>query len=321
MGAPSAVISAWRLGVFIMYSPLISVCIPAYRADKFLEQALRSVGAQTYPHWEVIVTEDGSKDRAEDQTRAFARTVSQTVVYNRHAANRGLPATRNTGIASSRGHWIAFLDADDQWEPDHLQSLFDASQGGLCDLVYSGSVLFDEQRGERTGVRTPSPADLADLPTALYMGNLSIMPSAVMIRRDAFAHFGPVSSEYPICNDTEYWLRLLWLGGRLRYSGKNTCIYRQHPSSMSRKEAAILLETARLCEKYAHWEAISPVLRRTRPSSLYRWAARTLLREAPEEARAVLQNALRLEPLNPKNVGLWTKAYLANRRHTARKAA
>lgn len=296
-----------------MYKPLISVCIPAFRADRYLEAALRSVQAQTYTHWEVVVTEDGSKDRAEDIVRAFARTVPQTVIYHRHEANRGLPATRNTGISAARGQWVAFLDADDLWEPNHLQELHDASVGGWCDLVFAGSVLHDDETARTIGVREPSEDDLRNLGVAIYSGRLSIMPSAVMVRRDAFAHFGPISEEFPICNDTEYWLRLLSRGGRLRYSGRPTCIYRQHPSSMSRRAAAILLESARLCERYGNWAALPPALRRHRPASLYRWAGRTLLPENPEEAASVAMNALRLEPLNPKNLVLWARAYLRRR--------
>jgi glycosyltransferase involved in cell wall biosynthesis len=297
-----------------MYTPLISVCIPAFRADRYLEAALRSVADQTYAHWEVIVTEDGSKDRAEEIVHAFGHTVQQTVVYNRHDVNRGLPATRNTGIAAARGQWVAFLDADDLWAPDHLEALVAASQGEWCDLAFSGSILHDDATWKMIEVREPTVDDLQDLSVALYSGKLSIMPSSVMIRRDAFSHFGPISAEFPICNDTEYWLRLLSRGGRLRYSGKNTCIYRQHSASMSRKAAAILLESARLCEKYSDWEAIPAVLRKARPASLYRWAGRTLLlAEEPDEARDVLQKSLRLAPLNPKTMGLWTRAYFGKK--------
>src|SRR5687767_8608489 len=100
--------------------PLISICIPSYKADKYLGAALASVKEQTLTDWEVIVTEDGSKDRAEEIVKEFAATVTQTVVYQRHEVNRGLPATRNTSIAAARGEFIAFLDADDKWVAGHL---------------------------------------------------------------------------------------------------------------------------------------------------------------------------------------------------------
>jgi len=297
-----------------MSSPLVSICIPSYKADKYLEAALSSVAAQTFTDWEVIVTEDGSKDRAEEITLAFAKTVFQSVTYNRHQANRGLPSTRNTGIATARGRWIAFLDADDLWKPDHLTALVSASTTGDFDLLYSGSILFDDLTGAEKEVRAPSVADAENLPVALYTGKLSIMPSSVMIRRESFDKFGPISNDFPICNDTEYWLRVLSKGGHLKYSGANTCMYRYHAASMSQKSAAILLESARLCEHYGNWAAIPRGIRRTRPANLYRWAGRTLLAENSAEARRVLVCSLRLQPLNAKTISLWGKALLKQTR-------
>src|ERR1039457_4756626 len=100
-----------------MNTPLVSICIPAYNAERFIPETLASVRAQTYKNWEVIVTEDGTKDSTEELLATFAKPVPQPVIYNRHEINRGLPHTRNTGIGAARGQWIAFLDADDFWEP------------------------------------------------------------------------------------------------------------------------------------------------------------------------------------------------------------
>ena len=105
-----------------MSSPLISICIPAYKADRYLATTLASVGNQTYPNWELIVVEDGSRDRAEEIVTAFSATVSQSVRFLRHEKNRGLPATRNTGIEAALGNWVALLDSDDLWKPEHLDT-------------------------------------------------------------------------------------------------------------------------------------------------------------------------------------------------------
>ena len=78
-----------------MTAPLISICIPAFRAERFLAETLASVRAQTFTDWELIVTEDGSRDRTEEIVRAFAASVAQPVRYTRHDPNRGLPAIGN----------------------------------------------------------------------------------------------------------------------------------------------------------------------------------------------------------------------------------
>lgn len=300
-----------------MSAPLVSICIPAYKADKYLEETLQSVAAQMFVDWEVIVTEDGSKDRTEEIVRSFASQVSQPVIYRRHTTNSGLPATRNTGIAAARGTWVAFLDSDDLWRPDHLQALLAATRELPCDLVFSGTEWFEDGSNKTLSTSTPSDNDLKDLPVALYTGKLSILPSSVIVRRECFERFGPISTEFPHVNDTEYWLRVLRGGGCLAYSGSVTCRYRRHPDAMSKRAAEILSDSALLCERYADWRAIPAALRRQRPASLYRWAARSLLPQDPRGASVVLQRALRLQPLSLKTLGLLAKSAFHGRRAPA----
>ena len=304
-----------------MNTPLISVCIAAYNAEKYLEAALRTVLSQTYKNWEIIVTEDGSADRTEEHVQNFAATVNQCVTYNRHDVNRGLPATRNTGIATAEGDWVAFLDADDLWKPDHLDSLLSATQIEDCDAVYSGSHLYDNATWAKLSTRAPSEADLTDLPVALYSGRLSIASSAVMVKRESLIRYGLFADDFPICSNTEYWLRILSKGGHLFYSGADTCIYRQHPAALSSKTVASLTENARVCELYSQWSAIPRLISRTRPASLYSLAGRTLMTENPTAALDSLSNALRLQPFHPKTLGLWAKAFLKHNTRTRQRRA
>ncbi|PTY05444.1 glycosyl transferase [Opitutaceae bacterium EW11] len=279
------------------HAPTISICMPAYRAEKYLPPALESVRRQTFSNWELIVTEDGSRDATESLVRAFAASVPQNVVYNRHEQNQGLPATRNTGIAAARGEWVAFLDADDLWEPEHLQRLLDASVG--TDWVFAGCQVFDDATGNDLDLRVP-PSDSGPFPVALFTGRLIIQPSCTMVRRTSLAVAGGFSSEYPICNDMEYWCRLASRGIQARYSGAITCRYRKHPGAMSRKAAALIAESARVCETYAAWDAIPPDVRRRHPAALYLYAGQILLRENPLLAREYFRRCLALGGFSPK---------------------
>jgi len=303
-----------------MKHPLISICIAAYNAEKYLEATLRTIQSQTFKDWELIVTEDGSKDRTEDFVFDFSLKAPQNVVYNRHPANRGLPATRNTGAATASGEWIVFLDADDLWKPDHLENLVSASHIETSDAVFSGSVEYDDATWTKLRTHSPSNRDLTDLPLALYTGRLAIKSSAAMIKRESLQRFGPIAADFPLCSDTEYWLRILSQGGHLLFSGANTCIYRQHNASLSRKTASTLIETARICEHYAEWATIPRLIARTRTASLYRWAGRSLLDENPADALKPLYSSLRLVPLNPKTLGLWAKAFIRQGTHSRRPA-
>lgn len=303
-----------------MNKPLISICIAAYNAEKYLEATLRTIQSQTFKDWELIVTEDGSKDRTQDFVLDFSTKVPQNIVYNRHPTNRGLPATRNTGAAAASGEWIVFLDADDLWKPDHLESLVSASHIETSDAVFSGTVEYEDATWTKLSTHTPSSQDLADLPLALYTGQLAIKSSAAMIKRESLQRFGPIGAEFSLCSDTEYWLRILSQGGHILFSGTNTCIYRQHSAALSRKAAASLIENAHICEHYAEWDAIPRMIARTRTACLYRQAGRSLLADNPADALKPLSNSLRLVPLNPKTLGLWAKAFFSQGTRSRRPA-
>lgn len=94
----------------------ITVVIPAYNAARHIERAIRSVLAQTYPAEEVIVVNDGSTDHTSEKVRQFGSRVRLI-----EQANAGVSAARNAGIQAAAGQWIAFLDADDEWLPNHLE--------------------------------------------------------------------------------------------------------------------------------------------------------------------------------------------------------
>ena len=94
----------------------ISVVIPAYNIESYIERAIDSVLAQTRPADEIIVVDDGSKDATGEKIKAYGNKVSYV-----HQDNRGLSGARNTGIRHAAYKWIAFLDGDDEWLPNHLK--------------------------------------------------------------------------------------------------------------------------------------------------------------------------------------------------------
>lgn len=239
-----------------MRAPFISICIPAYRAERFLAETLESVRAQTFADWELIVTEDGSRDRTEELTRAFAATVSQSVRYTRHDPNRGLPATRNAGIAEARGEWIALLDADDLWEPEHLASLAKAAEQTGAELVHAGSVLFDSDTGRELEVRAPSARRVAEFPRSLFFNAYSVQPASVLLRRELWARVGGFNPEYRYVEDREMWMRCARAGAKFHYTGKNTCRYRKHGAALSTHAAEMAEAGAAVFEQHLDWEEI-----------------------------------------------------------------
>jgi glycosyltransferase involved in cell wall biosynthesis len=103
--------------------PLVSVVLIFFNADKFLDEAIQSVFAQTHRQWELLLVDDGSADGSSQIARRYAERYPERVHYLEHAGhvNRGMSASRNWGIRHARGQYIALLDADDVWLPKKLE--------------------------------------------------------------------------------------------------------------------------------------------------------------------------------------------------------
>lgn len=115
-------------------SPRVSILMPAFNAEATLERAIASVQAQTVSAWELLIVDDTSSDG----TQGLALTAAQDDTRIRvltHATNQGAAAARNTALSAASGRFIAFLDADDAWEPAKLARQLDQmahSGAGLC---------------------------------------------------------------------------------------------------------------------------------------------------------------------------------------------
>ncbi len=124
--------------------PLISVIIPAYNVEKYLQRCVDSVLAQTYPNIEIILVNDGSPDNLQSICEEYVRT--QPTVRALKKPNGGLSSARNLGLNSARGKYVGFIDSDDWIEPDMFEYLFkmitkyDADAAQIeYELVYSDS--------------------------------------------------------------------------------------------------------------------------------------------------------------------------------------
>lgn len=106
--------------------PLISVIIPVYKVEAYLTECVKSVLAQTYQNFELILVDDGSPDNCPKMCDEFAARDSRIRVI--HKENGGLSSARNAGIDAANGQYLAFLDSDDLWSPLFLERLYSAIQ-------------------------------------------------------------------------------------------------------------------------------------------------------------------------------------------------
>lgn len=116
-----------------MVADLVTVVIPVYRAEKYLAETLRSLEAQTYPHFEVVLVDDGSTDQSLAICQEFARRDDRFRIVRQE--NSGPSAARNNGVANARGEYLVFLDSDDIMASHALESMVQAMKDEQADLV------------------------------------------------------------------------------------------------------------------------------------------------------------------------------------------
>lgn len=115
------------------FSPVVSVVVPIYRAERYIDRCVRSIINQTEKNIEIWLVDDGSPDRCGDICDAFAREDYRVHVI--HKENAGVSAARNDGINYASGKYIAFVDADDYIEPNMLSLLIDASEQAGAEIA------------------------------------------------------------------------------------------------------------------------------------------------------------------------------------------
>lgn len=175
------------------------VVIPAHNAAEFVSACLASVMNQTMQPREVVVVDDGSNDR----TAHLARDAGATVISR--AVSGGPSASRNLGVASTSAPIIAFLDADDEWKPDHAERLVAALAANDAVFASGAAEKFGSESGVlRATLASGSPIDLRD---ALIVEN-PVIQSAAVIRRSAFDLAGGYDESLRMSEDYDLWARL-----------------------------------------------------------------------------------------------------------------
>jgi glycosyltransferase involved in cell wall biosynthesis len=187
----------------------VSVVMPAYNVAPFILESVRSVLGQSFRDLELIVVDDGSGDGTADRLLAVKDPRLQLI----RQGNGGSSSARNSGIKLASGEYVGFLDADDLWSPNKLETHISfLEQHPEVDLTFSRSELIDED-GNVTG-RTSAPVSgevsFQDLLTENVVNN----GSAVVMRRKALDLAGHFDTELRACVDWDLWLRVTMLRPR-----------------------------------------------------------------------------------------------------------
>lgn len=199
----------------IQSTPRVSVIIPAYNTATLISACLDSVFAQTFKDYEVIVVNDGSPDTPE--LEKVLQPYMDRIVYIKQANKRAAGA-RNTGIATARGEFLAFLDSDDSWLPMHLEAQVkqfetDPSLG----LAYANSLLVgDPTRQDEFMTRCPSQGVATFESIAVEQCQIPI--ATVVARKSAIVKAGGFDETLGRCDDYDMWLRTAFHGAKVGYN-------------------------------------------------------------------------------------------------------
>ncbi len=182
----------------------ISVVIPTYNRSQTLTRAIKSVLAQTYQDFDLWIVDDGSTDSTEQLVKSFS--AEHSAIFYLKQDNKGVSAARNFGVSKSSGDWIAFLDSDDEWLPNRLES-----QVRMIEANPELPLIHGEEIWVRKGKRV-NPKFIHQkfgghifekcLPLCL------ISPSASLIRRDVLSEVGGFDEDYVVCEDYDLWLKI-----------------------------------------------------------------------------------------------------------------
>jgi glycosyltransferase involved in cell wall biosynthesis len=211
-------------------APLVSIITPAYNIAGFVAATLDSVLAQTFKDFEIIVINDGSPDTKEFE--AVLQPYLDGIVYLKQE-NRGAGAARNVAIEHSRGELLAFLDGDDIWLPEFLESQVCFLRKGGFDLVYSDALMFGMPSADGKRFMDSAPSDGGVDVNSILDFSCNVITSGTVARRQAVARAGMFEWEKVRAHDFHLWLRMLKNGARIGYQKKVLLKYRVHLDSLS----------------------------------------------------------------------------------------
>lgn len=200
-------------------TPTVSVIIPAYNAADCVGRAIESALAQTYPPLEILVVDDGSKDNTAEVVARYPAPVRLI-----RQANGGTGAARNRAAREARGSWLAWLDADDSWEPTKLERQVQYTADPMVGIIHCLAV------GNNNADSIPTKITFQQLWQKNCIG-----VSSVIIRRSAFEQVGGFNPERGLMSVADYnlWLRTTWAGWQVATCPEKLWSYTPATGSLS----------------------------------------------------------------------------------------
>ncbi len=271
----------------------LSVVIPAYNSACFIADAIESVLKQTVLPDEIIVIDDGSTDETALIAESFGPPVR---VFRRQRSRQA--ASRNFGVREATSEWIAFLEADDVWEPNKLElQLEELSKTPSADVCYTGRIEFEGHGGKPRFGNIISVAKPANILKDRFR-TTNFLPSSVIIRRSQFLSVGGFDPHFVVVQDWDLWLRLLHAGVTFVACSEPLVHYRLHSQSVTSGNglSALRAKDEIYCRHiYPHLRGSTRWFTRNKIRSEHEFCAAFVLRDAEDAGafRMMLRSIIR----------------------------
>lgn len=219
--------------------PFFSVIIPVHNKAGTLERAIRSVLAQTFADFEVIVIDDASTDGSDVKIAGFRDM--RLRVFHRDVPGPGGYAARNLGIEEARGAWLAFLDGDDEWHPAHLEELEHLASAPNAQFVATDWIESPcgDAADDTPSAASQSSMSITDLDFTAFLeerlsGKSTVWTGVAGVRRQLMQEIGGFPLSCRRGGDVVVWLRLIDRVGGLRRSSRRTAVYHTEDSTVTK---------------------------------------------------------------------------------------
>lgn len=225
--------------------PLVSIITPFLNAEKFIQEAIESVLAQSYENWELLLVDDGSTDKSSAIAQQYASLYPQKIYYLEHEGhqNRGKSTSRNLGISKAQGEYIALLDADDVYLPQKLeQQVAILSSQPETGMVYGPTQHWHSWTGKQEDYQRDNMRPLGVQPNTLfyppslltqYLNIDGIVPCTcgLLARREVIEAVGGYDDSIQHMLEDQVLLAKICLHAPVFVDGNCWDRYRQHPDS------------------------------------------------------------------------------------------
>ncbi len=251
--------------------PLVSVIIPTFNCEDYIEEAIDSVLNQTYRKIEIIVVNDGSTDDTQEVLKKYGHKI---ILINQ--TNAGAPFARNRGLEIARGKYITFLDSDDIWQKSKIEKqVYYLERNKNVGLVYCDWDMLIKDNTGKFIHQDQSPAhSYVKYNTSGWIYNQllfdsTLNTSCVMIRDSIIKKVGKFNTKYLSGQDYDYWFRISRLTQVYKLDEK-LASYRQHENNMTQKYRDIDYRTLIIESSIQKWGLVGPDGKKTKKVDLYR---------------------------------------------------